>query len=152
MKAPRAKVYRALLDARAVATWMVPTGMTSHVHEFDAREGGSFRISLTYEATRETRGAGRVRLEHADLLGPARRAAARESNPGARNLIAHACDNPFGVALRGGLAPGIRRHDLSVNEDRTHPRHHPERGSRGACGGDVGRIGARPAFAIDARH
>src|SRR6266581_2604696 len=29
---------------------MVPTGMTSHVHEFDAREGGSFRISLTYDA------------------------------------------------------------------------------------------------------
>jgi len=48
--APRAVVYRALLDARAVATWMVPTGMTSQVHAFDAREGGSFRISLTYEA------------------------------------------------------------------------------------------------------
>jgi uncharacterized protein YndB with AHSA1/START domain len=43
-------VYRALLDARAVATWKVPTGMTSHVHAFDAREGGSFRISLTYDA------------------------------------------------------------------------------------------------------
>ena len=43
-------VYRALLDAGAVATWMVPTGMTSHVHAFDAREGGAFRISLTYDA------------------------------------------------------------------------------------------------------
>jgi uncharacterized protein YndB with AHSA1/START domain len=50
VNAPRARVYRALLDARAVATWMVPTGMTSHVHAFDAREGGSFRISLTYDA------------------------------------------------------------------------------------------------------
>src|SRR5213596_53790 len=29
---------------------MVPNGMTSHVHAFDAREGGSFRISLTYDA------------------------------------------------------------------------------------------------------
>ena len=29
---------------------MVPSGMTSQVHEFDAREGGSFRISLTYDA------------------------------------------------------------------------------------------------------
>jgi uncharacterized protein YndB with AHSA1/START domain len=29
---------------------MVPTGMTSYVHAFDAREGGSFRISLTYDA------------------------------------------------------------------------------------------------------
>src|SRR5437588_4036138 len=50
INAPRAVVYRALLDARAIATWMVPTGMTSHVHAFDAREGGSFRISLTYDA------------------------------------------------------------------------------------------------------
>jgi uncharacterized protein YndB with AHSA1/START domain len=50
MNAPRPKVYRALLDARAVATWMVPTGMTSHVHAFDPREGGAFRISLTYDA------------------------------------------------------------------------------------------------------
>jgi uncharacterized protein YndB with AHSA1/START domain len=50
VNAPRARVYRALLDARAVATWMVPTGMTSHVHSFDAREGGLFRISLTYDA------------------------------------------------------------------------------------------------------
>ena len=29
---------------------MVPTGMTSQVHAFDAREGGSFRISLTFDA------------------------------------------------------------------------------------------------------
>lgn len=49
INAPRAKVYRALIDAQAVATWMVPSGMTSHVHEFDGREGGAFRISLTYD-------------------------------------------------------------------------------------------------------
>src|SRR6185503_305542 len=29
---------------------MVPDGMTSQVHEFDPREGGGFRISLTYDA------------------------------------------------------------------------------------------------------
>ena len=49
VNAPRAAVYRALLDARAVATWMVPEGMTSQVHAFDAREGGAFRISLSYD-------------------------------------------------------------------------------------------------------
>jgi uncharacterized protein YndB with AHSA1/START domain len=48
--APRAAVYRALLDATAVQTWMVPDGMTSHVHAFESREGGAFRISLTYDA------------------------------------------------------------------------------------------------------
>ena len=50
VNAPRAHVYRALLDPIAVATWMVPRGMTSHVNEFDARVGGAFRISLTYDA------------------------------------------------------------------------------------------------------
>jgi uncharacterized protein YndB with AHSA1/START domain len=54
INAPRAAVYRALLDAKAVATWMVPDGMTSHVHQFDAREGGAFRISLTYDSPDET--------------------------------------------------------------------------------------------------
>jgi uncharacterized protein YndB with AHSA1/START domain len=48
--APRTAVYRALLDADAVAIWMVPDGMSSHVHEFETREGGSFRISLTYDS------------------------------------------------------------------------------------------------------
>ncbi|MFE8604245.1 SRPBCC family protein [Archangium violaceum] len=49
VKAPRARVYRALIDARAVAAWRVPPGMTSHVHVFEPREGGSIRISLTYD-------------------------------------------------------------------------------------------------------
>ena len=57
IEAPRKKVYRALIDRRAVAIWMAPTGMTSHVHEFDARQGGTFRISLTYDATS---GAGKT--------------------------------------------------------------------------------------------
>ena len=50
VNASRPMVYRALLDARAVATWMVPTGMTSQIHAFDPSEGGTFRISLTYDA------------------------------------------------------------------------------------------------------
>ena len=54
VEAPRAAVYRALLDAAAVARWRVPDGMTSHVHEFDASEGGSFRVSLTYDAPGES--------------------------------------------------------------------------------------------------
>ncbi len=50
MRAPRSAVYQALLDADAIATWRVPAGMSSQVHEFDGREGGSFRVSLTYNA------------------------------------------------------------------------------------------------------
>jgi uncharacterized protein YndB with AHSA1/START domain len=48
--APRARVYRALLDPVAIAEWKVPPGMTSQVHAFDAREGGTFRVSLSYDA------------------------------------------------------------------------------------------------------
>ena len=48
--APRSAVYRALLDPAAVARWRVPDGMTGHVHTFDACEGGTFRVSLTYDA------------------------------------------------------------------------------------------------------
>jgi uncharacterized protein YndB with AHSA1/START domain len=51
VRAPREKVYAALIDADAVARWKVPDGMTSQVHVFDAREGGTVRISLTYEAS-----------------------------------------------------------------------------------------------------
>lgn len=54
VNAPREIVYRALLDAHAVAKWRVPTGMTSQVHTFEPREGGAFRISLTYEEQRNT--------------------------------------------------------------------------------------------------
>jgi len=55
--APRSCVYRALLDPEAVQRWMVPTGMTSEVHEYDAREGGHFRVSLTYD---EPTGTGKT--------------------------------------------------------------------------------------------
>ena len=42
-------MYEALLNAEAVRRWRVPDSMTSHVHSFDARPGGEFRVSLTYD-------------------------------------------------------------------------------------------------------
>ena len=53
VSAPRPAIYRALLDAAAIAKWRVPAGMSSRVHEFEAREGGTFRISLSYDAPAE---------------------------------------------------------------------------------------------------
>jgi uncharacterized protein YndB with AHSA1/START domain len=50
VNAPRPAVYAALTHGDAVATWRVPAGMSAHVHEFDARPGGRFRISLSYDA------------------------------------------------------------------------------------------------------
>jgi uncharacterized protein YndB with AHSA1/START domain len=48
--ASRESVYRALIDADAVAARRVPDGMSAVVHMFDARVGGRFRVSLTYES------------------------------------------------------------------------------------------------------
>jgi uncharacterized protein YndB with AHSA1/START domain len=49
VSAPRPAVYRALLDPEAIRQRRVPAGITGQVHEFEAREGGSFRISLSYQ-------------------------------------------------------------------------------------------------------
>jgi uncharacterized protein YndB with AHSA1/START domain len=54
VNAPRSAVYQALLSADAIAKWRVPEGMTSRVHEFDASEGGRYRVSLTYDAPGST--------------------------------------------------------------------------------------------------
>jgi uncharacterized protein YndB with AHSA1/START domain len=49
MRATPAEVYRALTDGELIGQWRVPEGMTSLVHEFDAQQGGRFRVSLTYD-------------------------------------------------------------------------------------------------------
>ena len=52
--APRERVWEALTDPAAVARWRVPAEMTSEVHEWDLREGGALRVSLTYDAPDRT--------------------------------------------------------------------------------------------------
>ena len=49
IKASRQAVYQACLDPDALARWRVPDTMTGHVHAFEAREGGTYRMSLTYQ-------------------------------------------------------------------------------------------------------
>jgi uncharacterized protein YndB with AHSA1/START domain len=41
------KIYRAFLDADAMAKWLPPNGFTGKVHEIDARVGGRYRMSFT---------------------------------------------------------------------------------------------------------
>lgn len=47
--APRARVYATLLDPDVLAHWRVPDGMSATVHQFEPREGGVIRVSLTYD-------------------------------------------------------------------------------------------------------
>jgi uncharacterized protein YndB with AHSA1/START domain len=41
------KIFRAFLDADAMAKWLPPHGFTGKVHELDARVGGRYRMSFT---------------------------------------------------------------------------------------------------------
>jgi uncharacterized protein YndB with AHSA1/START domain len=47
IKAPPERVYRAFIDAAAMAKWLPPDGFTATVHQMDATVGGRFRISFT---------------------------------------------------------------------------------------------------------
>jgi len=42
------RVYRAFLDADAMAKWLPPHGFTGKVHQIDARVGGGYRMSFTH--------------------------------------------------------------------------------------------------------
>ena len=41
------RVYRAFIDADAMAKWLPPNGFTGKVHHMEARVGGTFKMSFT---------------------------------------------------------------------------------------------------------
>lgn len=47
LRAPPERVYRAFLDAGALAKWLPPYGFTCQVQHLEARVGGGFRMSFT---------------------------------------------------------------------------------------------------------
>jgi len=47
LRAPAERVYRAFLDADAMAKWLPPNGFTGKVHRMDAEVGGEWRMSFT---------------------------------------------------------------------------------------------------------
>ena len=47
LKSSPERIYRAFLDADAMAKWLPPFGFTCKVHQMDAKVGGSFRMSFT---------------------------------------------------------------------------------------------------------
>ena len=47
LRAPPEKVYRAFLDADAMAKWLPPHGFTGRVHNLEAKVGGTHRMSFT---------------------------------------------------------------------------------------------------------
>ena len=49
IKAPAGKLYRAFVDPQALIAWLPPRGMTARIDVFEPREGGTYRMTLTYE-------------------------------------------------------------------------------------------------------
>src|ERR1043165_5455396 len=47
LRAPPERVYRAFLDADAMAKWLPPHGFTGKVHHLEAKVGGTYRMSFT---------------------------------------------------------------------------------------------------------
>jgi uncharacterized protein YndB with AHSA1/START domain len=57
------KVYRAFLDADAIAKWLPPNGFTAHVEHMDAKVGGTFRMSFKNFTTGNAHSFGGEYLE-----------------------------------------------------------------------------------------
>jgi uncharacterized protein YndB with AHSA1/START domain len=63
LSAPPERVYRAFLDAAAMAKWLPPHGFTGTVHQMDARVGGNWRMSFTNFTTGHSHSFGGTYLE-----------------------------------------------------------------------------------------
>jgi len=48
LHAPPERIYRAFLDADAMVKWLPPNGFTGKVHHFDAKVGGTYKMSFTH--------------------------------------------------------------------------------------------------------
>ena len=57
------RVYRAFLDADAMAKWLPPNGFTGKVHEIDPKQGGGYRMSFTNFTTGKSHSFGGTFLE-----------------------------------------------------------------------------------------
>lgn len=63
LRAPPERVYRAFLNADAMAKWIPPYGFTCKVYHMDARVGGRFRMSFTNFGTGSEHSFGGEYLE-----------------------------------------------------------------------------------------
>lgn len=62
-RAPPERIYRAFIDADAMAKWLPPNGYTGKVHQMDAKVGGAYKMSFTNFATGRSHSFGGVFLE-----------------------------------------------------------------------------------------
>ena len=63
LRATPERVYRAFIDADAMAKWLPPHGFTGKVHHIAARVGGTYRMSFTNFSTGNSHSFGGTYLE-----------------------------------------------------------------------------------------
>lgn len=63
LTAPPERVYRAFLDADAMAKWLPPHGFTGKVHHLEAKVGGTYKMSFTNFSTGHSHSFGGKYLE-----------------------------------------------------------------------------------------
>src|SRR4051794_3496245 len=70
LRATPERVYRAFLDADAMAKWLPPNGFTGKVHHMDAKVGGTYKMSFTNFTTgnRHTFGGTYLDLKPNELI------------------------------------------------------------------------------------
>lgn len=63
LTAPPERIYRAFLEAAALAKWLPPDGFTCTVHELEARVGGRYRMAFTNFSNGQAHDFGGTYLE-----------------------------------------------------------------------------------------
>jgi uncharacterized protein YndB with AHSA1/START domain len=63
LRAKTERLYRAFLDADAMAKWLSPYGFTCKVHHLDAKVGGTYRMTFTNFTTGKGHSFGGEYLE-----------------------------------------------------------------------------------------
>ena len=63
LRATPERVYRAFLDADAMAKWLPPNGFTGKVHQLEPKVGGTYRMSFTNFSTGKSHSFGGKYLE-----------------------------------------------------------------------------------------
>ena len=58
LRAPPERIYRAFLNADALAKWLPPYGFTCTVHHMDAKVGGGHKMSFTNFSTAQSHSFG----------------------------------------------------------------------------------------------
>jgi len=63
LRATSERIYRAFLDADAMAKWLPPNGFTGKVHHLEAKVGGTYKMSFTNFTAGKSHSFGGTYLE-----------------------------------------------------------------------------------------